>query len=310
VVGALEPLDPWGYGLATANEALALRAQGITRPLVVFTPLLPDPATIAACRGAKVRPVIGDLAALEGWLTAGGGPFHVELDTGLNRSGFSWRDRDALTTLASRIRTLDAFEGIFTHFHSPDADPASVRTQLERLHATLSYYELNPPLLHYSNSASAGIGLESHAELARPGIYLYGGEAGTLRPEPVAALRARVVAVRRVPKGDSVSYGGKPPLARDSRIATLAIGYADGVPRSLSGRGKVELAGVSMPIVGRVTMDMLMLDAGDHPVAPGDVATVFGGLVSLEEQAVLAGTVSYELLTRITPRIPRLYREP
>jgi len=310
VVRALEPLDPWGYGLATVPEALALRREGITRPLVVFTPLLPDPALIAACRGAGVRPVLGDLDALDAWLAGGGGAFHVEVDTGLNRCGFAWRDRDTLTRLGARVRTYDTFEGIFTHFHSPDADPGTARAQLERFDAVLSYFELNPPLVHYTNSAAAGIGLSRHGELARPGIFLYGGAAGSLVPEPVAALRARVVAVRPVRAGDSVSYGADAVLSRDSRIATVAIGYADGVPRSLSGTGRVELHGVSLPIVGRVTMDMVMVDAGELPVGVGDIATVFGGRVSLDEQAALGGTVSYELLTRITPRVPRLYNEP
>jgi alanine racemase len=151
------------------------------------------------------------------------------------------------------------------------------------------------------------LGPELGADLARPGIFLYGGRAGALVPEPVARLRARVVALRRLRPGDTVSYGSEAAVDRETTVATLAIGYADGVPRSLGSRGPVELDGRLVPILGRVTMDMLMVDAGDEPVRVGDVATLFGGLVTLDDQAAHAGTISYELLTRIAPRIPRRY---
>jgi alanine racemase len=145
--------------------------------------------------------------------------------------------------------------------------------------------------------------------MVRPGIFLYGGEAGGEPPRPVAALRARVVAVRRVGPGDSVSYGATWQAARPTTIATLAIGYADGVHRTLSGRGVAEICDTVRPVAGRVTMDMTMLDVGDLPVAPGDVATLFGGRVSLDTQATAGRTIGYELLTALGPRIPRIYRE-
>ena len=145
-------------------------------------------------------------------------------------------------------------------------------------------------------------------DLVRPGIQLYGGRVPGVEGEPVARLQARVVSVRRVRPGDTVSYGATWRAERATTIATLAIGYADGVHRSLSGVGRVELRDAVCPIAGRVTMDLTMVDAGDLPVTVGDVATLFGGLVTLEEQAALAGTIPYELLTALGPRLPRLYR--
>jgi alanine racemase len=124
-------------------------------------------------------------------------------------------------------------------------------------------------------------------------------------------LRARVSAIRRVGVGEGVSYDSTWRAPRLTTVATLSIGYADGLPRSLSNVGEVELLGQRCGIVGRVTMDQLMVNAGDLPVAVGDVATVFGGSVSLDEQAALAGTISYELLTSLGARLPRRYhREP
>lgn len=310
VVRALESLDPWGYGVATSREGVELRGAGITRPIVVFTPLLPDAAAMAALRRSGLRPVIGDAAALTAWTASGGGAFHVEIDTGMSRSGFRWHDSEALDALRAGLFARDDLEGVFTHFHSSDSDRASTLEQLERFAAIVNSLDWRPPLVHAANSAAAELPQHASMDLARPGIFLYGGVAGTLQPEPVAALRARVVAQRRLRPGATVSYGADALVEAETTIATLGIGYADGVPRALGGTGLVELGDAVMPIVGRVTMDMLMVDVGDVPVQVGDPATLFGGLVSLDQQAELAGTISYELLTRVSPRVERRYREP
>lgn len=310
VAGALEAVDPWGYGVATTDEAVELRRAGISRPLIVFTPLLPDPASIAATQSASLRPVIGDLTALEAWLAAGGGAFHVEFDTGMSRSGFRWHDQESLETLRGRLARNPDWEGAFTHFHSSDTDRKSTLEQAARFESLLDSFSVRPPLVHLANSAGAHFAPELRGDLARPGIFLFGGNAGTLEPEPVAKLRAKVVALRRLRPGDTVSYGAEAEVEAATTIATLSIGYADGVPRALGGRGLVEVADRIVPIAGRVTMDMLMLDVEDTPLAVGDVATLFGGLVSLDQQAGLAGTVSYELLTSVSARVIRHYQEP
>jgi alanine racemase len=302
---ALEQVDPWGYGVATAVEGAELRQGGITRPILVVTPL--SPGGIEAMRRHDLIPVIGDLDALDAWTGQSGGPFHVEIDTGLSRAGFRWRDTELIAALGSRLTSAPGWQGIFTHFHSADSDPAATRKQAERFEEVLATLPRRPPLVHLSASAAAEWGGEYGADLARPGIFLYGGRAGSLEPEPVARLCARVIALRRLRAGDTVSYGATATVESDTTIATLAIGYADGVPRTLGSLGLVELNGAVVRIIGRVTMDMLMVEAGDVPARLGDTGIVFGGRISLDDQATRAGTISYELLTSISPRVERRY---
>jgi alanine racemase len=307
VAHGLEAVNPWGYGVATAEEGRALRDAGISRPILVFTPL--QPAAIDDTLKHRLTPVIGDLEALDAWLAGTGGAFHIEIDTGMSRAGFRWHDTDAISVMYERLATAEGFEGIFTHFHSADSDAEATRVQSERFEEVLGALAARPKVVHMSGSAAALHGAEFGADLARPGIYLYGGRAGTLEPEPVARFCARVVALRRLRPGDTVSYGAEAEVESDTTIATLSVGYGDGVPRSLGSRGMIEINGVVVPLVGRVTMDMIMVDVEDTPVGLGDVATIFGGLVSLDEQAELAGTISYELLTAISPRVVRRYQD-
>ena len=308
VTRALESLDPWGYGVATPEEGIELRQSGITRPVVVFSPLQVDDTQLTALSHHRLTPVIGDLAGLDAWLARSNAPFHVEVDTGMNRAGFHWRDRTTIAALRERLKSAKGWEGVFTHFHSSDTDPASVPAQLDRFCAVLGELPRGVALVHTANSAAGGLVMSRGGDLARPGIFLYGGDAGTLLPEPVARLSARVIAVRRLEPDDSVSYGAEWRAPRATTIATLSIGYADGVLRSLGNRGMVELNGELMPIAGRVTMDMLMVEAGDRPVRLGDTAALFGGLVTLDEQARRGGTNAYELLTAVSPRVERRYR--
>ena len=306
VARALESLDPWGYGVATWDEAIELRQAGITRPVLVFTPLLP--ADARAAKVAGVRPCIGDPDALECWLTEASGPFHLEIDTGLRRAGIPFDDAAALARAARLLARASEWEGVFTHFHSADIDPASARVQWSRLEAAIAKLGRRPRWVHAANSAG-GFMSPMGADFARPGIFLYGGKAGAATPEPVARFQAVVVAVRRVRSGDSVSYGATWTATRETTIATVAAGYADGILRSLSGKGWIELHGVAHPMVGRVTMDMTLCDVGETPVRPGDVATIFGGVISLDQQAEAAGTISYELLTALGSRVARRYRD-
>jgi alanine racemase len=305
VARAVEATEPWGYGVATPEEGAGLRAAGITRPIIVFSPL--QASDVAPCKRHQLRPVIGDFAALDAWRAQGVGPFHVEIDTGMSRSGFRWHDAESIAALARRLEGAAGWEGVFTHFHSADVNEAASREQAERFEQVLAVLPSRPAMVHLASSAAAQLGQEFGADLARPGIFLYGGRAGVLEPEPVARLCARVIALRRLRPGDTVSYGAEATVEAETTIATLGIGYGDGVPRSLGGRGLVELHGLLVPIVGRVTMDMIMVDVEDTPVSLGDVAILFGGLVTLDEQAALAGTISYELLTILTPRVVRRY---
>jgi alanine racemase len=299
---ALEVLDPWGFGVATVEEGAELRTGGITRPILVFTPL--HPPLIPRYRAHDLRPVVGDASGLAGWLAqAESFPFHVEVDTGMARSGFRWNADGAWR---AQLTEAAGWEGVFTHFHSAETDSASVHRQWRRFQQVLEALPRRPALVHAANSAAALTGPTYAADMVRPGIFLYGGLAGPTIPQPVVRLRARVIAVRTVRAGDTVSYGGTWEAPRDTTIATLAAGYADGIPRALGNQGAVELNGLVVPIVGRVTMDFLMV-AVEGPVAVDDVATIYGGLVSLDEQARHAGTISYELITGLGTRVPRRY---
>jgi alanine racemase len=313
VARALESVDPWGYGVASVEEGAALRAAGIRRPILVVSSLLP--ATIEAHLAHELRPTIGDLAALEAWCARSTRPFHVEVDTGMGRAGLRWNDAAACAAAAARLGAAPGWEGMFTHFHSADADPPSADVQWDRLQAVLAAMPRRPALVHAANSAGALRGRAFAGDLIRPGIFLYGGGGSDRAPAVVAALRTRVLAVRRIQPGDTVSYGATWLATRSTTIATLAMGYGDGFPRAAdagaAGRPPrlIELGERLVPVVGRVTMDMTMVDVGDATPAPGDVATVFGGRVSLDQQAAAAGTIAYELLTALGTRVPRRYRE-
>ena len=313
VARALAPLDPWGFGVATVEEGVALRSSGVSRPILVASPLTPE--SLEPVLDSGFRPAIGDPAMLRRWIARSGGPFHLEIDTGMARSGIPWDDEAALREAARLLGSAPGWEGVFTHFHSADSDPASVAVQWRRFQSVILALPGRPSLVHAANSAAALSGHAYAADLTRPGIFLYGGKAGASAPapRPVAALRARVLAVRDVAAGESVSYGAAWRAPRRITVATLGIGYGDGLPRAAERKDddrprQVELGGRTVPLVGRVTMDMCMVAVEDGRVAVGDVATVFGGIVSLDEQARAAGTISYELLTALGNRLPRRHR--
>lgn len=306
VARALEEAGVWGFGVATVDEARALHLSGVVAPIVVFTPIAPP--QVALHEAVAARPTIGDLDGLRAWLDATRSPFHVEIDTGMRRSGIPWNDRESLAELRVLLGDAEGWEGAFTHFHSAARDDRATVEQWRRFHEALETIGRRPPLLHAANSAAGAYGATYAADLARPGIHLYGGHLEGLDAVPVAALRARVTGVRRLAAGDSVSYDATWTAPHATTIATLGVGYGDGVPRHLSNVGAVELLGQRLRIVGRVTMDQMMIDVGDLPVTIGDVATIFGGRVSLDEQAALAGTIPYELLTALGARLPRRYQ--
>jgi alanine racemase len=305
VAQALERVEPWGYGVATVEEGEELRRIGIARPIIVFTPLFGPHAPRYAA--ASLRPAIGDLPALEAWIAASTEPFHLEIDTGMRRAGVPWNDAPLLARISELASAAPGWEGIFTHFHSSDSDSVATRVQWGLFQAVLDGLPRRPRFVHAVNSGAGVADLGLEADFARPGIYLYGGGVEHHRPLPVAALRARVVATRRIARGDTVSYGATWRAERPTTIATLGIGYADGLPRALSSIGRVEIGGHLCLIAGRVAMDMTMVDVGDAPVSPGDVATLFGGLVSLDAQAATAGTIANELLTAVHARVVRRY---
>jgi alanine racemase len=310
VARALESLDPWGFGVASTDEAAALRSGGITRPILVATPLVPQ--WIEACLELDLRPSIGNAVALEAWTTRSARPFHLEIDTGMSRAGIRWNDHTELRRINQALVHASGWEGAYTHFHSAETDSETTSLQWERFQQVLQSLPRHPSLVHAANSAAALQGKCYAGDLVRPGIFLYGGAVGRAAPRPVAALRARVIALRWIDEGDTVGYGASWLAEGRSLIATIGVGYADGFPRSAAGGSlhqsrEIELNGRLVPVVGRVTMDMCMAVV-DQDVSIGDVATIYGGLVSIDRQAELAGTISYELLTRLGGRVERRYQ--
>jgi alanine racemase len=306
---ALEAVDPWGYGVATVDEGAELRAAGITRPVVVFMPV--QPALFGPFDQFRLTPVLGDATSITAWTARGERVFHLEIDTGMGRSGVRWDEidcvRDALDT--------PYLEGCYTQFHSADRDDGSIDVQTERFRQAVARLKRRPALLHVANSAAALRDRRYAFDLVRPGVFLYGGSPGQGLPEPqpVVSVRARVLSVRRLRAGESVSYGALWTAPRHTTVATLGIGYADGLRRSLglSGRAAVLLRGRRCPIIGAVTMDLCMVEVGDLPVHVGDVATLMGaadgGAITLEEFADWTGELQRAVLTSLGPRLPRIY---
>ena len=306
VARALERVDPWGYAVATAHEGGELREAGITRPILVMAP---QTATLEAVAAHHLTPALGSLEQIGAWLAlAPGRAFHVEVDTGMARWGLGW---ETVGADATRFGDAPGFEGVFTHFHSPWDDPASVREQSRRFQAAIAALPRKPPLVHAANSVTALDYPGLVFDLARPGIFLFGGRAGSHCPRRVVQWRARVLATRWIEAGETVSYGATYRAAARTCVVTIGAGYADGLPRSLSNLGAALVEGRRLPIAGRVTMDFTMLASRDFEPRPGSVATLIGSdgpeAIELDDFATLAGTISYEILTGLGRRVTRVY---
>jgi alanine racemase len=320
VVRALDPLDPWGYGVATVDEGVALREAGVRRPIIVCGPT--PPQGVAHAAAGRLTLSISDIASLEQWAAAAGDDgldFHVEIDTGMGRAGFDWRE---LSQWAPRVRELGRqkvrWTGVFTHFHGADsADRTATMAQWARFQDAVAQLPISREdlLVHAANSAAALRWPELAADAVRPGIFLYGGDAapgtGVVRPRAVAAVRARLALVRDVPPGSTVGYGATHVSRGWERWGTVTIGYGDGVPRRLGNRGTALVGGRVVPFVGRTSMDMIVVDISGVPDAQvGDEVTLIGrdgeAEITVDEVAELAETISYEILTGLRPRLPRV----
>jgi alanine racemase len=322
VVRALEPLEPWGYGVAAAEEGAALRSAGVVRPIIVFSPLSPQAVSTAAAAGLIAT--ISDLGGLERWTAAaaGYGPleFHVEIDTGMGRAGFDWRRTPDWAEAVRRASGAGVrWTGVYTHFHGADSPDAAVTVaQWSRFQDALAQLPVSREdlMVHAANSAASLRWPGYAADAVRPGIFLYGGHPAPMAsdvrpPRPVAAVRARLVLVRDVPPGSTVGYGATHVSRGWERWGTVAIGYGDGVSRRLGNRGSALIRGRRVPFVGRTSMDMTVVDITAVPeAAVGDVVTLIGSdggaEITLDEVASLVDTIGYEVLTGLRPRLPRI----
>jgi alanine racemase len=332
IARALERLSPWGYGVATVEEGVKLRAAGIDRPTLVFTPLLEG--EIAGARDARLTPVLGSAAMISAWVAAtGNSDWHLGIDTGMGRSGVRWNEVGALRDV---LRTAPP-AGACTHFHSADRDDHTEAQQLRRFATALDALPARPAVLHAENSAAIErLERPSAWTFVRPGVFLYGvasrpAPAGggrhhraPLVSEPVVSLHARIAEMRTIGAGETVSYGGTYTAREPARIATIPVGYGDGYRRAFGNAGAALLRGHRVPVVGMVTMDMTLLDVTGIACETGDVVTLLGRaaatepvMASPEARPVVdlvvaardAGLSPYEVLTGLRLRLPRVYAD-
>lgn len=318
-IRTLRGLSPWGFGVATVEEGLEVRADGWDGPVVVFTPTIP--ADLPDIFDHQMEPVIAGIGMLRECAAAARSrrmtiPVHLEVDTGMGRFGVEWSEagkwsRDIASTMNGGGLAL---RSTFTHFHSAETDQASTLEQWRRLQTARDAMRetgIEPGLVHAANSAAILEYSGVAGDMVRPGVWLYGVEVCGQRPEVVASVRTRVLDVRDVGEGATISYGATYRTPAAARLATLGIGYADGLPRALSGRGRVLINGRSAPIRGVVSMDSTVVDVTDHAeVVPGDVATVMGRdgseEITIEEVAEASDTIGYEILTGWSYRVPKI----
>jgi alanine racemase len=320
---ALDAGATW-LGVCTLEEALALRGAGIEAPVLAWllVPGLPLHRGVRAGidLSASGTPLLTEIVAAA---QAAGRParVHLKIDTGLNRGGAKPADWVALVEAAAKAQADGFLEvvGVWSHFATAD-EPGhpEIDAQLAVFHdalITAAGLGVTPRYRHIANSAAALTRPDSHFDLVRTGIATYGlspveGERFGLRP--AMTVRARVTVTKRVPAGEGVSYGHTYRTSGDTTLAVVPIGYGDGVPRHASNVGPVWLAGRRRTIAGRVCMDQIVLDCGDDPVVPGDLAVLFGpgdsGEPTADDWAAAIGTINYEIVTRMSSlRVPRVY---
>ena len=325
VAHKLQQLGADYLAVACLNEATELRQSGITMPILIlgatpaeFAPQVVEHDLTQAVFTLELAQALSQAAVAQGKRAK----IHVKLDTGMSRLGILAHDPAQAARQVDTLCALEGLEaeGIFTHFANADGDEGYTMEQFTRFLDTLDVlkntYGRIFQLRHCAASAAVLNFPCTHLDMVRPGIALYGYlpdpscqglDAGELWP--VMTLKTRLAAVRELPGDTPVSYGCTQKVPPEGgRVAVLPIGYADGLHRALSGRGSVWLAGGRRPILGRVCMDMCMalLEPGDE-VRPGDVAEIFGPHLPVEEPAGLAGTIQYELLCAVSPRVPRVY---
>ena len=323
---AVVKADAYGLGLAPVAARLAL--EGCTRFFVATVDegrelrrLLPD-ATIyvlegvpggaaAALHAAFLTPVLNSLDQIACWTAAGGGAAILHIDTGMARLGLAESEVEALAAQPALLDGIDV-EYVMTHLACADTPSHALNgAQLllfERLRARL-------PAAPTSIGASAGTFLDRahRGDLVRAGIGLYGGNPFSDRAcpvEPVVTVRARIVQLRDVAVAGTVGYGATYAVQPPCRLAVCAVGYADGYPRAVGNRCVASFDGTRLPVVGRVSMDLTCIDVSALPAGalrPGDYIDLIGGAVTLDEVAVAADTIGYEILTRLGSRLERRY---
>lgn len=319
VAKALEGMGADYLAVACLEEAEELREGGICMPILILGVTPPE------CTGELLKYGLTQTVACweDGLAYAraaeGEGSIltvHIKMDTGMGRLGFDWEEAEGRVRELMDLPGLEV-EGLFTHFAAADGDEEFTMEQFTRFLTVtdgLAQAGLRPRICHCAASGAVLHYPCTHMDMVRPGIALYGHMPGDEMEglcdlRPVMTLKTRVAALRELPEGATVSYGRTHTLRRPSRVAVLPVGYGDGFSRLLSNRATVLVGGVKCPVLGRVCMDMTMVDVTGLPdVAVGDEVTLFGPDLPLEDQARQVGTIGYELLCAVSKRVKRVYR--
>ncbi|QQR91736.1 MAG: alanine racemase [Myxococcales bacterium] len=301
-----------GFCVALVEEGLLLREHGIRTPIIVLNGIYGK--THQTVIDYELTPVVYrmDDAQCFDLLSQQKTKIHLKVDTGMARLGVR---AEELETFIEKLKTLKNLqvEGLMTHMSSPWTDTRETERQIAsfiKCKALLRKHGYEPSLCHVANSETLLKYNNSHFDLVRPGISLYGIGDGL---HPAMRLVSSIVSIRTVPKGSAVGYNQSFVTNTSSRIATIGIGYGDGVPRRLSNRGQVLIQGKRCPIVGAVSMDLLNVDLSSCPEASiGDEVVIFGqqkdAFLGVEEVAQLADTIPYEILVQLLSRVPRMYK--
>ncbi len=310
-------------GVAVLEEGILLRKAGIRVPILVMggilgsrIPLFLKYRLTITASSIEVLRQINEAARALGLRAR----VHLKVDTGMERIGVHAENAEQFLDEALRCDHVEV-EGIYSHFANADlADPEPTRWQLERFHRVLEFFErrgVAPPLRHIANSAALVRFPESHLDMVRPGILLYGVYPSPHVPRklpvrPALTWKSQVVFFKVVPRGRGVSYGWTWKAPRSTRVVTVPVGYGDGYFRALSNRAEVLIRGKRYRQVGAICMDQMMVNIGSDSAFNGDEVVLIGcqgnECITVEEVARWAGTIPYEVLTNINTRVPRIYR--
>lgn len=301
-------------GVSSVEEGVGLREAGLRLPILVLGSLYPFESVLAAVEFG-LTPTVASLDSARRLAEVARRlgrrvPCHLKVETGMGRIGMSPAAAVAAAEYLAGER-LVACQGVYTHFSCAETDRAFVLEQLRRFRAfleELSRAGLSHGLRHAANSAAALRFPAARLDMVRPGLALYGLYPGFA---PVLSLKSKVVFLKTIPRGAVVGYGATFRARRPTRVATVPVGYADGYPRRLSNRSAVLLGGRRCPVIGTVSMDMLMCDATDVPAARvGDDVVLIGrqgrAEIGVAELARAAGAIPYEITTALTSRVPRV----
>ncbi|HLU30570.1 MAG TPA: alanine racemase [Acidimicrobiia bacterium] len=299
--------------VALVEEGVRLREAGITAPILVLSePALRDAGELVRwdLTPTAYRPEFIDALAA---VATSPLDVHLKIDTGMHRVG---APPETLADLVDAVADPLRLAGIWTHFPVADEDPDYTREQIARFEDALG--DRNVPV-HLANTAGAILFPEARGSLVRVGLGTYGlhpcpPTRDVIELQPALSVVSEVIYRQRLPAGERPSYGRRRPLARESTVVTVPIGYADGVPRLLSSTGgEVLIGGRRYPLAGTVTMDQILIDVGDDPVSVGDQVTLIGRQgdeeITADEWAEKVDTISYEVVCDIGPRVPRRYKE-